>query len=44
MRARPATMIVNSPLRHATGALAVAAGFAYVPEAEDHFHRSVWFG
>jgi hypothetical protein len=22
----------------------VAAGFAYVPEAEDQFHRSVWFG
>jgi hypothetical protein len=35
---------VNSPLRHATGALAVSAGFAYVLEAEDQFHRSVWFG
>jgi YjbE family integral membrane protein len=35
---------MNSPLRHATGALAVSAGFAYVLEAEDQFHRSVWFG
>jgi hypothetical protein len=42
--ARSATLIVNSPLRHATGALAVSAGFAYVLEAEDQFHRSVWFG
>jgi len=41
---RSATLIVNSPLRHATGALAVSAGFAYVLEAEDQFHRSVWFG
>jgi hypothetical protein len=44
MHARSATVIVNSPLRHATGALAVSAGFAYVLEAEDQFHRSVWFG
>ena len=41
---RSATVIMNSPLRHATGALAVSAGFAYVLEAEDQFHRSVWFG
>jgi hypothetical protein len=41
---RPATLIVDSPLRHATGALAVSTGFAYVLEAEDQFHRSVWFG
>jgi hypothetical protein len=44
IKARPGTLIVNSPLRHATGALAVSAGFAYVLEAEDQFHRSVWFG
>jgi hypothetical protein len=44
LNARSATLIVNSPLRHATGALAVSAGFAYVLEAEDQFHRSVWFG
>jgi hypothetical protein len=44
MHARSATVIMNSPLRHATGALAVSAGFAYVLEAEDQFHRSVWFG
>ena len=44
LNARSATLIVNSPLRHATGALAVCAGFAYVLEAEDQFHRSVWFG
>jgi len=44
MDARSATIIVNSPLRHATGALAVSAGFAYVLEAEDQFHRSIWFG
>ena len=44
MPTRSATVIVNSPLRHATGALAVSAGFAYVLEAEDQFHRSVWFG
>jgi hypothetical protein len=43
-KARPGTLIVDSPLRHATGALAVSAGFAYVLEAEDQFHRSVWFG
>ena len=30
---RSATLIVNSPLRHATGALAVSAGFAYVDRA-----------
>lgn len=44
MRAQSATIIMNSPLRHATGALAVSAGFAYVLEAEDQFHRSIWFG
>jgi len=44
LNARSATLIVNSPLRHVTGALAVSAGFAYVLEAEDQFHRSVWFG
>ncbi len=44
MHARSATVIMNSPLRHATGALAVSAGFAYVLEAEDQFHRSVLFG
>jgi hypothetical protein len=44
LHARSATIIMNSPLRHATGALAVSAGFAYVLEAEDQFHRSVWFG
>jgi len=44
VNARSATLIVTSPLRHATGALAVSAGFAYVLEAEDQFHRSVWFG
>jgi hypothetical protein len=43
MHARSATVIMNSPLRHAAGALAVSAGFAYVSEAEDQFHRSVWF-
>jgi hypothetical protein len=44
IKARPGSLIVDSPLRHATGALAVSAGFAYVLEAEDQFHRSVWFG
>ena len=44
MHAQSATIIMNSPLRHATGALAVSAGFAYVLEAEDQFHRSIWFG
>ena len=44
IKARPGTLIVNSPLRHATGALAVSAGCADVLEAEDQFHRSVWFG
>jgi hypothetical protein len=44
MDARSATIIVNSPLRHAIGALAVSAGFAYVLEAEDQFHRAIWFG
>jgi hypothetical protein len=44
MHAPSATVIMNSPLRHATGALAVSLGFAYVLEAEDQFHRSVWFG
>ena len=44
INARSATLIVNSPLRHASGALAVSAGFAYVLEAEDQFHRSIWFG
>ena len=44
MHAQSATIIMNSPLRHTTGALAVSAGFAYVLEAEDQFHRSIWFG
>jgi hypothetical protein len=44
MHAQSATIIMNSPLRHVTGALAVSAGFAYVLEAEDQFHRSIWFG
>ena len=44
LQPRSANVIMNSPLRHATGALAVSAGFAYVLEAEDQFHRSVWFG
>jgi hypothetical protein len=44
MHAQSATIIMNSPLRHATGALAISAGFAYVLEAEDQFHRSIWFG
>jgi len=44
MHGQSATILMNSPLRHTTGALAVSAGFAYVLEAEDQFHRSIWFG
>jgi len=36
--------LLFSPLRYVGAALAVTAGYAFVLEAEDQFHRAVWFG
>jgi hypothetical protein len=43
-RRSSASQVLDSPLRHVTAAIAVSSGFAYVLEAEDQFHRAVWFG
>ena len=38
------SLVMDSPLRYVAAALAVSSGFAYVLEAEDQFHRAIWFG
>jgi hypothetical protein len=43
-RRSSASQVLDSPLRHVAAAIAVSSGFAYVLEAEDQFHRAVWFG
>jgi drug/metabolite transporter (DMT)-like permease len=43
-RRSPASQVLDSPLRYVAAAIAVSSGFAYVLEAEDQFHRAVWFG
>jgi hypothetical protein len=37
-------VIQHSPLRFVAAASSITAGFAYVLEAEDQFHRAMWFG
>ena len=39
-----ASQVLDSPLRYVAAAIAVSSGFAYVLEAEDQFHRAIWFG
>ena len=39
-----ASHVLDSPLRYVAAAIAVSSGFAYVLEAEDQFHRAIWFG
>ena len=43
-RRSSASQVLDSPLRHVAAAIAVSSGFAYVLEAEDQFHRAIWFG
>jgi hypothetical protein len=43
-RRSPASQVLDSPLRYVAAAIAVSSGFAYVLEAEDQFHRAIWFG
>jgi hypothetical protein len=38
------SLVLDSPLRYVAAAIAVSSGFAYVLEAEDQFHRAIWFG
>ncbi len=37
-------VVLQSPLRFVTSALAISAGFAFVLEVEDQFHRAAWYG
>jgi hypothetical protein len=39
-----ASQVLGSPLRYVAAAIAISSGFAYVLEAEDQFHRAIWFG